>query len=57
MFSNALIAFLASVGFAAWLYSKTQRTTGGNTTNSLIVAGGSGIVLFIFILIVLGLVL
>jgi flagellar biogenesis protein FliO len=56
MFSNTLIAFLASIGFAAWVYSKVQRSTGGNTSNSLLVAGGSGLLLFLFLVIVLGLV-
>lgn len=49
MFSNAMIGFLAAIGFAAWVFSKMQRQTGGNTTNSLIVAGGSGLVLFLLV--------
>lgn len=57
MFSNVTIAFLAGVGFAAWVYSKVQRQTGGNTSNSIVVAGGSGLVLFLLILAVLGFVL
>lgn len=53
MFSNVMIAFLAAIGLAGWVYAKVQRSTGGNTANSLVVAGGSGLVLFIFLLIVL----
>lgn len=49
MFSNAMIGFLAAVGFAAWVFSKMQRQTGGNTTNSLVVAAGAGLVLFLAI--------
>ncbi|MCA9331832.1 hypothetical protein KC968_02730 [Candidatus Saccharibacteria bacterium] len=49
MFSNVLIGFLAGIGFGAWVFSKIQRQTGGNTTNSLVVAGGAGLVLFIAI--------
>lgn len=50
MFSNAMIGFLAAIGFAAWVYAKMQRQTGGNTTNSLIVAGGAGIILFLIVI-------
>lgn len=44
-----MIGFLAAVGFAAWVFSKMQRQTGGNTTNSLVVAAGAGLVLFLAI--------
>lgn len=56
MFSNAMIGFLAGVGFAAWVFSKMQRQTGGNTTNSLIVAGGAGLVLFLAVVTIMALV-
>lgn len=56
MFSNVTIAFLAAIGFAAWLFSKIQRQTGGNTTNSLVVAGGAGLVLFLIVVTILALV-
>lgn len=44
--SNAVIAFFIGAGFAAWLYSKLMKTTGGNTRDSLMVAGISGAVVF-----------
>jgi hypothetical protein len=50
MFSNLTIAFLAGVGFSAWVYSKIMRSTGGNTTNSVVVAGGAGLVLFLVVI-------
>jgi len=54
MFSNVMIGFLAAVGFAGWVYAKMQRQTGGNTSNSVVVAGGAGLVLFLLIVTVLG---
>jgi hypothetical protein len=56
MFSNVTIALLVSVSAAAWIYAKTQRSTGNNTQTSLTVAGISAGILFILTLIVLGLV-
>ncbi len=53
MFSNIMIGFFAGVGFAAWVYSKVQRQTGGNTSNSLIVAAGSGFILFLIVVVAL----
>ncbi|HTE21481.1 MAG TPA: hypothetical protein VK674_00380 [Candidatus Limnocylindria bacterium] len=49
-----MIGFLAAVGFAGWVYAKMQRQTGGNTSNSVVVAGGAGLVLFLLIVTVLG---
>jgi len=49
MFSNVTIGLLTAIGAGAWVYSKVQRQTGGNTTNSLVVAGGVGLVLFLLI--------
>lgn len=40
--SNVLIGFLLGAGFAAWVYSKVIRSTGGNTQNALVVAGTAG---------------
>lgn len=54
--SNVMIAFLAAVGFAGWVYAKVQRTTGGNTSNSLVVAAGSGLVVFLLFLLILSMV-
>jgi len=48
-----MIGFFAGVGFAAWVYSKVQRQTGGNTSNSLIVAAGSGFILFLIVVVAL----
>jgi hypothetical protein len=56
MFSNVTIALLISLSSGAWIYTKTQRSTGNNTQTSLIVAGISAGILFILTLIVLGLV-
>ncbi len=56
MFSNMMIGFLAGIGFAAWVFSKMQRQTGGNTSNSLVVAGGAGLVIFLLIVTVMALV-
>jgi len=35
MFSNLTIGILVGLGFGAWVYSKLNRRTGGNTTNSV----------------------
>lgn len=48
-----MIAFIGALGFGGWVYSKIQRKTGGNTSNSLIVAGGAGLVFFILLLMIL----
>ena len=39
MFTNFTIGILLGLGVGAWVYSKVQRKSGGNTTNSTIVAG------------------
>lgn len=44
--SNAVIAFFIGAGFAGWLYAKLMRSTGGNTRDSLLVAGIAGVVVF-----------
>jgi len=49
MFSNVMIGFLASIGGATWVYAKMQRQTGGNTQNSLVVAAGAGVLIFLAI--------
>jgi flagellar biogenesis protein FliO len=54
MFSNAMIAFLAAVGAGTWIFVKMQRQTGNNTSNSLVVAGGAGLVIFLIIIVALG---
>lgn len=47
-----VIAFLLAAGGGGWAYSKIQRTTGGNTQTSLMMAGLAAVILFIFTLIV-----
>jgi hypothetical protein len=49
----ALVAFLFAVGFATWVYSKVQRSTGGNTQNSLVVSGIAAVFGFVILLIIL----
>ena len=40
---NFMVSIFAGLGVAAWVYSKVMRSTGGNTQNSLIVAGFAGL--------------
>lgn len=54
--SNVTIALFFGIGFAAWVYSKIYRSTGGNNRSSLVVAASSGFVLFLFVLIALNLI-
>lgn len=54
--SNALIAFLLSIGFAGWVYAKILRSTGNNTTSALTVAGAAALVCFILALMLLNLI-
>lgn len=48
--TNGLVGFLAAVGFGAWVYSKVQRRTGGNTKQALIVAGIAAVFALIVVL-------
>lgn len=50
---SALVAFLFAGGFATWVYAKIMRNTGGNTQNSLVVAGIAGVFAFIAMLLIL----
>lgn len=52
--SNVLIGFLLGAGFAAWVYSKIMRSTGGNTQNALIVAGTAGAFAWVAMIVFLG---
>ncbi len=52
--SNTIVALLLGIGLGAWVYSKVQRKTGGNTQSALIVAGASGATAFVLMWIVLG---
>ncbi len=49
----ALAAFLFAVGLAAWIYSKVQRSTGGNIQTSIIVSGIAGAFAFVIFLLIL----
>lgn len=51
--SNFLIAFLFAGGAGTWIYSKMYSRTGGNTQNALTVAGISGALLFLLMLLIL----
>jgi hypothetical protein len=51
---NGLIAFLVAISATVWVYTKISRKTGGNATNSMVVAGVAGIFSFILVLIILG---
>lgn len=52
--SDKLIAFLVAISAGTWIYSKMYRSTGGNTRSSLVVAGGSALLLFLLVMTVLG---
>lgn len=52
--SNAVIGLMFALGVAAWVFNKTQRRTGGNTQNALIVAGLIGLLAFLAMLTFLG---
>lgn len=54
MFSNLTIGFLFGAGFAAWVYSKMLRSTGGNAKSAAIVAGCAGVGALVLITILLG---
>ena len=53
MLPNFMVGLFLGVGVAAWVYSKTMRSTGNNTQNALIVAGVAGGFAFLLVLIVL----
>ncbi len=56
MFGNVTIASLLSLGFAAWVYAKTLRSTGNNQRSAIAVAGGAALVCFIVALMLLNLI-
>jgi hypothetical protein len=51
--SNVFIGILLAVGVGGWVYAKTQKSTGGNTQNSLIVAGIAAFFAFVVALTIL----
>jgi hypothetical protein len=55
MLSNVTVGLLAGLGFGAWVYSKIMKQSGGNTQNSLIVAGAAALGAFLLVVTLLGL--
>lgn len=51
---NGLIAFLIAVSATAWIYNKLMKTTGGNTKSAVTAAAISGGVIFLFLIVILG---
>jgi hypothetical protein len=54
MASNFMVGLLLGAGFGAWVYSKTMRSTGNNTKNSLILAACAGVGALVLIMVLLG---
>ena len=42
MLSGFVVGIMFALGAGAWVYSKVYRSTGGNTSNALIVAAIAG---------------
>jgi len=53
---NGIIAFFVAGGAFMWVYSKTNRSTGGNLKNTLVVAGTAAVVVFLIALAILGMI-
>lgn len=53
---NGLIAFLASIGASAWIYTKLMRSSGNNVTSALTVAAISGVCIFVVAIMLLNLI-
>jgi len=54
---SGIIALLAAIAAMAWIYNKMLHKTGNNKPSSITVAIISGVLLFILIYIVLGIIL
>lgn len=54
MFSNLTVGIIFGIGFSAWVYGKIQRSTGGNTKNSLIGAALCGLFACLVVVTVMG---
>ena len=54
--TNMWTGFLFGAGFGAWIYAQMMRRTGSNTKNSLIVAAAAGLVGWLVITSLLGIV-
>lgn len=50
---NYIVALLFATGGGAWIYNKMLERTGGNKPSALTVAVSSGVVLFLFMMIVM----
>lgn len=46
MFTGPMIGLLVALSAATWVYTKSMRRSGGNTNNSLVVAGIAGLFAF-----------
>lgn len=53
---KGLIAFLAAISAATWMYTKFMNKTGGNTQSSLIAVGVLGLFVFLIVFLLAGLV-
>lgn len=53
---SSVVGIMLATGVAAWVYAKLNRSTGGNMTSSLIVAGIAGIFAFVIIVLVLNMI-
>jgi hypothetical protein len=54
--SPFIVGLLAGLGAAAWVYDRTMRRTGGNTSNSIVIAVIAGIFTFVIVLSILSLI-
>lgn len=54
--TSGLIAFLMAIGTATWVYQKFHNSTGGNTQNALIGAAVVGVLVFVLVFTLLGLI-
>jgi hypothetical protein len=47
--TNGVIAFLAAIGVATWVYTKFNRSTGGNAQSAIVGSGVVGVIVFILV--------
>ena len=52
---NGLIAFLVAISSAVWIYSRLMRSTGGNTRSSVTASAIAGVIIFVVVLFLAGL--
>lgn len=48
--SPFLVSFMFGIGVGAWVYNKVQKRNGGQSQQSLVVAGGAALAAFIVFL-------